>query len=161
MVSTTGFLSAGYLLIDTEIIQYTGVTATTFTGITRGVGSSTKDIHNSGSGVAAAQYQPALTTATVYMDITDYSNGVSLVSPVDGTIRITNAGLYTFTFSIQLFNVGNAYDDGQVWLTVNGNIVPASLSRTTVSQTHAQYPGSVILTVNFFYQFAEIGRAHV
>ena len=154
VISTTGFLSAGYLLIGSEIIGYTGLTATTFTGITRGIGSSTKDIHNSGAGVAAAQYQPAVTPATVYMEITDYSNGVSLVSPIDGSIQIANAGLYTFTFSIQLFNVGNAYDDGQVWLTVNGNIVPSSLSRTTVSQVHAQVPGSTILTVNFFYQFA-------
>ncbi|MDC0456979.1 flagellar hook-basal body complex protein [Alphaproteobacteria bacterium] len=39
--TTAGFASSGTLLIGTEQITYTGTTATTFTGITRGANSST------------------------------------------------------------------------------------------------------------------------
>jgi hypothetical protein len=35
--STTGFTSSGYIYIGTECIKYSGVTATTFTGCTRGM----------------------------------------------------------------------------------------------------------------------------
>lgn len=35
VASTTGFPAAGFLFIEMEVIQYTGVTATTFTGCTR------------------------------------------------------------------------------------------------------------------------------
>jgi hypothetical protein len=36
VVSTAGFLSAGYIVIEGESIQYTGITSTSFTGCTRG-----------------------------------------------------------------------------------------------------------------------------
>ena len=47
VVSTTGFAASGAIGIDGEYITYSGVTATTFTGCTRGVGS-TAVAHNSG-----------------------------------------------------------------------------------------------------------------
>jgi len=40
VVSTTGFAASGAIGIDGEYITYSGVTATTFTGCTRGVGST-------------------------------------------------------------------------------------------------------------------------
>jgi hypothetical protein len=43
--STTGFSASGTLLINSEIITYTGVTATTFTGCTRGANGSTAKNH--------------------------------------------------------------------------------------------------------------------
>ena len=44
--STVGFPTEGVLLVEDEIISYTGITATTFTGCTRGVGSSSSATHN-------------------------------------------------------------------------------------------------------------------
>ena len=44
--STSGFSSSGYIAIETEIIQYTGTTATTFTGCTRGSLSTDASSHN-------------------------------------------------------------------------------------------------------------------
>ena len=41
VVSTTGFSSSGALQIDDEQFTYTGVTATTFTGVTRATNSTT------------------------------------------------------------------------------------------------------------------------
>ena len=43
--TTAGFPSSGTLLVGTEQISYTGLTATTFTGITRGANSTTAATH--------------------------------------------------------------------------------------------------------------------
>ena len=43
--STTGFSSSGTLQINSEIFTYTGVTATTFTGVTRATSSTTAAAH--------------------------------------------------------------------------------------------------------------------
>ena len=56
VVSTTGFTATGAIGIGGEYITYSGLTATTFTGCTRGVGS-TAVAHN--SGVAVNQYSNA------------------------------------------------------------------------------------------------------
>ena len=45
VASTTGFNSTGYIYIDTEYIQYTGTSGTTFTGLTRGALGSTAAAH--------------------------------------------------------------------------------------------------------------------
>jgi hypothetical protein len=45
VVSTTGFDSVGTIQIENETITYTGITATTFTGCTRGADGSTADAH--------------------------------------------------------------------------------------------------------------------
>lgn len=45
VVSTAGFPTQGLILIDAEVISYTGVTATSFTGITRAVDGTSAAIH--------------------------------------------------------------------------------------------------------------------
>jgi hypothetical protein len=52
--STSGFDSAGTIVIGNETITYTGVTSTTFTGATRGAGSTTAA--SIASGVTVAQF---------------------------------------------------------------------------------------------------------
>jgi len=54
VTSTTGFTTTGNILIDSETISYTGVTATTFTGCTRGLsgtGSGAATTHTNGTAV--------------------------------------------------------------------------------------------------------------
>jgi hypothetical protein len=54
VTSTTGFTATGRILIDSETISYTGVTATTFTGCTRGLsgtGSGAATTHANGAAV--------------------------------------------------------------------------------------------------------------
>lgn len=48
---TTNFLSSGYAQIENEIIAYTGKTATTLTGLTRGALGTTAAAHASGAAV--------------------------------------------------------------------------------------------------------------
>ena len=54
VASTTGFDSAGTIVIGNETITYTGVTSTTFTGCTRGAASTTAA--SIASGVTVAQF---------------------------------------------------------------------------------------------------------
>ena len=43
--STVGFEDSGFIRVGTEVISYTGKTATTFTGLSRGAGGTTAQIH--------------------------------------------------------------------------------------------------------------------
>ena len=49
--STTDFATSGYLYVDNEIIQYSGTTATTFTGLTRGQDKTDATSHPAGTRV--------------------------------------------------------------------------------------------------------------
>lgn len=149
VTDTTGFPSSGYIKIGSEVIAYTGKTGTTFTGITRGVATSSASSHSIGATVSQAQWVAANTPIQVHIDETDLSNGVSLSGL--GDITIANAGVYNIQFSLQFENFGNDYDDVTVWFRVNGNPVSKSASYSTISQAHAGSPGAIIMTVNIFY----------
>jgi hypothetical protein len=49
VISTTGFSSSGALQIDDEQFTYTGITSTTFTGVTRATNSTTAAVHSASS----------------------------------------------------------------------------------------------------------------
>lgn len=149
VTDTTGFPASGYIKIGNEIIGHTGKTATSFTGITRGVATSSAASHSIGSAVSQAQWQAANVASQVLIDETDLSNGVTLSGL--GDVTVANAGTYNMQFSIQFENFGNDYDDVTVWFRVNGNNIPRSASYSTISQSHAGAPGSIIMTVNIFY----------
>jgi len=87
VLSTAGFTTTGSILIDTEIITYTGITATTFTGCTRGAAGSTAATHALG----AIVYQNKLELIT-YTSITGTTvfNG-TVGRGADGTSATTFA----------------------------------------------------------------------
>jgi hypothetical protein len=150
VVSTSGFYTSGYIVVDAEIIQYTGVTPTSFTGITRGVAGSNGANHSAGAPIGIAQVSPAGVAANVLIDITDLSNGVTLNSAT-GVVTCVNAGTYNFQFSIQVANAGNAPDDIVIWFVHNTGVIPATASFVTIPAIHAGIPGSGIITINIFY----------
>lgn len=51
VASTAGFPPSGILTIDSEQMQYTGTTTTSFTGLVRGVNGTTPSTHSSGATV--------------------------------------------------------------------------------------------------------------
>ena len=51
VASTTGFEDSGFIRIGTEVIAYTGKTATTFTGLTRGSAGTTAASHSSSANI--------------------------------------------------------------------------------------------------------------
>jgi hypothetical protein len=60
--STAGFPTEGQLLVESEVISYTGITSTTFTGMTRGVGSSSAATHNNDVAVTSYAVPASVTT---------------------------------------------------------------------------------------------------
>ena len=151
--STTGFYDSGYIRIGTELIQYTGKTATTFTGITRGVAGSNGSTHNSGAGVSQAQVTAAGVPVQVFLDVTDISNNVTL-DPATGNVTIGGSGTYNLMFSVQIENFSNAPADTAIWFRVNGNDIPISASYATTDAVHGGVPGATVVAVNFFYTLA-------
>ena len=60
--STTGFAANGKILINDEVISYTGITSTTFTGCTRGSSDTTATYHDHSDVVKTATKPPSVTT---------------------------------------------------------------------------------------------------
>jgi hypothetical protein len=149
VASTDGFLSAGALIIDSELIKYTGKTANTFTGITRGAYGSSKASHTAGVYVSEAQPVPSTTVPlTVVFTSTDVSNGIDL-DPTDLTKIVAAAsGYYNVQFSIQLLTFDSVIDNVTLWFRQNGVDVPYSAGIVSVPAIHAGKPGATIISWN-------------
>jgi hypothetical protein len=140
------------LIINQEVISYTGISGNTFTGITRGVAGSSGATHANGAAVSFAQVAAANTPTTLVIDHTNFSSGVTLNASTH-EVTIVNAGVYNCQFSVQTACADNAPDDIAVWFVVDGTAVPTSASYVTTQQIHAGELGTAIMTVNIFYQF--------
>lgn len=151
VASTTGFSSSGYILIEKEIIGYTGTTSTTFTGITRGLFSTSGVSHAIGSAISSVQGTTAATATAVLFNSTDYSNGISIGSPTS-RIVFTNAGMYNLQFSVQVTNADTTDDNVTIWFRKNGTDISASSGITTVPGKHGSISGAVISAWNLFLQ---------
>ena len=76
--STTGYAPRGRIAIDSELIAYTGTTATTFTGAKRGMDGTTAAAHSSGATVS--QYQCTIvSTGTITAGFGDAKRVVEAV----------------------------------------------------------------------------------
>jgi hypothetical protein len=149
VASTAGFLSAGALIIGSELIKYTGKTATTFTGITRGAYGSTKASHTAGVYVAEAQPVPSSTTELVVsLTATDTANGIDL-DPTDITkVVAAVAGYYNIQFSAQLLTFDSSIDNVTLWFRQNGVDVPYSAGIVSIPAIHGGKPGAAIVSWN-------------
>jgi hypothetical protein len=142
-------LSAGALLIGTEIISYTGKTATSFTGITRGVFGSTKSAHTAGALVSEAQSLASSTVAAaVALLQTTSSNGVALDATDKTKVVFDVPGIYNIQFSIQMLSYDGTIDDVTVWFRLNGVDIPYSAGVATVPAIHGGVAGSAIISWN-------------
>ena len=135
VTSTTGFSATGTILIDSELITYTGITATTFTGCTRGTNGTTAASHTTG--------------ATVYNASTFTGWGQSISTTTFTQIRLwseANFGEYL------LINPSNG--PMYLWIpsyNVSGNLTFTnraellSPSSSGVYQTDAECPSVALL----------------
>jgi len=150
VASTEDFvLSAGGLIIGTEIITYTGKTATTFTGITRGAYGSTKAAHLAGDAVTEAQTlaSPAVASALALFKETS-SNGVALDTTDKTKVVFSVAGIYNIQFSIQMLTFDGTIDNVTIWFRLNGVDIPYSAGVATVPAIHGGSPGTAIISWN-------------
>jgi hypothetical protein len=150
VVSTAGFLTAGELRITTEVITYTGKTATTFTGCTRGARGSANIAHLTGAVVTKIQ-SPVVNTATpMYMNTTDFSNNVTIVD--EYKLTAVKSGLYNLQWSGQFNNTDTTEHDGSIWLRINGVDVPGSTGFIAVVSSSGGIPGHAIIGWNYYLQ---------
>lgn len=92
VVSTAGYPSPGTLLIDSEAMTYTGITATSFTGLTRGALGTTAASHSSGAIVKNYLLIALSTSTTPRMVITGEGKvGIGTTNPM-GKLDITATG---------------------------------------------------------------------
>lgn len=156
VASTADFLSAGALIIGSELIRYTGKTATTFTGITRGVYGSTNVSHTAGVYVSEAQPVPSSTTSlALALTQTDVSNQVSL-DPLDNTkVVFQLPGYYNIQFSIQMLTFDNTIDNITLWFRQNGVDIANSAGIATIPSIHGGSPGTAIVSWNLVLPVAK------
>ena len=147
--STTGFASAGTILIGDELIRYTGKTATSFTGITRSVYGSSGSSHAAGVYVSEAQGVASASTALeIPFDTTDTSNEVAL-DPLDNTkIVFAVAGYYNVQFSVQLLNCTSSIDNVTLWFRQNTVDIPQTGGIVSIPSKHAGGVGAAIVSWN-------------
>ena len=148
VVSASAFSSAGYVLIGNEVIQYTGKTATTLTGLTRGVAGTSAATHPISTPVNSAQVAVANTATAVQLNVTDESNGVSVVSSTQITFAI--GGTYNIAFSAQFLNASASIDNAAIWFQLNGTNIVDSCSVSTVPKKDGSTPGAIITAANLF-----------
>jgi len=147
VTSTTNFQAPGYLIVGQEVVAYTGVTATTFTGITRGVKGTTNTSHNISDKVTeAAAVANGSTSQSIGLDITVYNNKVSVESNNEITFETT--GVYNVQFSLQFLNYTTSDDNVTVWFKKNGSDIAYSASVQLVPPKHGSSPGATILALN-------------
>ena len=147
--STTGFASAGTILIGEELIRYTGKTATSFTGITRSVYGSSGSSHSAGVYVTEAQGVVSASTAlAIPFDTTDASNQVAL-DPLDNTkVVFAVAGYYNVQFSIQLINCTTGIDNVVLWFRKNTADIAQTAGTVSIPSKHAGGVGAAIISWN-------------
>jgi hypothetical protein len=150
VASTSGFSTTGAMIIDAELITYTGKTATTFTGCTRGAAGSSAASHTTGTAVSGAQVATANTSTLLQLNSTSLTNGVTLNTSTQ-EVSVAVAGTYNFAFSAQLNNSATGQSLVAVWFAVDGADVSASGSWATVaSRENATTPASCIMAANIF-----------
>lgn len=150
VVTTSGFSSAGAIIIGAELITYTGITATSFTGCTRGAAGSPNKSHNSGASVNGAQVAVANTPTLLQLNTQDLSNGVTLnTSTSEVSVAVT--GKYNFAFSGQLNNSTAGQTLLAIWFAINGTNVANSASWVTIaSRENETTPASALMAANVF-----------
>jgi len=147
VVSTTGFQNAGAFIIGSKVITYTGKTATSFTGCTRGQYGSSNAAHLAGVYVGEAQ-APTGAVALIMSDTTS-SNGVALDPADKSKVVFTTAGYYNVQFSLQLLSFDNAVDNVTIWFSKNGTNIDYSAGLGTIpARISATKPATAIISWN-------------
>ena len=108
VASTTGFESSGTITIGEENITYTGKTATTFTGCTRGADSTTAASHTNGD---------AVVRSSKWYNITRSSGAYSATADEGWTSTIIG-GVLVMT---------NNFDNPQYWALTDGKPLSSQL----------------------------------
>ena len=147
VTSTTGFAATGIILIDSELITYTGKTGTDFTGCTRGTNGTVAASHTTGATVYDAStftgWGQSVSTTT-YSQIRLWSEAnfgeYLLINPSNGAIYLwiptyNVSGNLTFTNRAELLSSSGAgaYDTDVDCPSVASFITVSDASRFVIA----------------------------
>lgn len=153
VVSTTGFQNAGAIIIGSEVITYTGKTATSFTGCVRGQFGSSNAAHL--AGVYVGEVQVPTGSVALVMSNTSSSNGVALDPADNSKVVFDTAGYYNIQFSVQLLSFDNAVDNVTLWFSQNGTNIDYSAGLGTIpARISATKPATAIISWNIIIPVA-------
>jgi hypothetical protein len=158
VVSTTGFSNVGAIFIGSELITYTGITATSFTGCTRGAAGSPNKAQIAGVAVNGAQVAVANTATLLQLNTTTLTNGVTL-NTSNQQISVAVGGTYNFAFSAQLNNSTAGQSLAAIWFAIDGaDVFASTFWATTPARKNDTTPGSTIVAGNIFLQLTSANR---
>lgn len=147
VASTASFQNTGVIYIGSELITYTGRTATSFTGCTRGQYSSSNSAHV--AGVYVGEAQAATAPVALFMSETTSSNGVALDATDKSKVVFETAGYYNIQFSLQLLSFDTAVDNVTIWFSKNGTNIDYSAGLGTIpARISASKPATAIISWN-------------
>jgi len=140
--STSNFPSAGYIKVGSEIIEYTGTTAHSFIGLTRGSFSTTAINHFSGESVQELSFEKfhlgksGVDSET--LEVTEYSTLLT-TAQFDfepGAYRIAAELTTTEALDLDVANVWNPWDDPAFAGIVNGDLISVAVNQSTINGSY-------------------------
>jgi hypothetical protein len=149
VVSTTGFPTAGTGLLDSETFTWTGTTATTLTGVTRGVNNSAAVAHASGTGVG--WIQPTSGEADCYFGMfgcwaEHCDTGVAVGAGGIASTMMAEIHHFMADQCISGINLsGGATGAGRPSGRLRAKVIGGSVTRCTGSALYAQNLDSLII----------------
>lgn len=144
VTSTTAFGATGTVTIDSEQISYTAKTATTFTGLTRGINSTTAAAHTNSSSVQATAdivaytdngknfIKDASTTPASALPTPTATAANQYYLDMDASPAVCYKGVETTTPGNYTFTGATAYQPAKVTLTWNAFTIAGSGPDTAV-----------------------------
>lgn len=148
LVSAATFPASGYIIIESEIIQYTGVSTNTLTGLTRGVSGNTTS-HLSGTPVSSVVYSAGTRAWS-----TAYTGGGFTES-----LRLWSANNFGQNLFFNPRNGAIYYWDAAQNLTAGGKVTLNSgeiITNSTTITSFASIPASEVVVGNY-YQIVSTG----
>ena len=94
----------------------------------------------------------ANTPTLVTFDTSDFLNGMTRV--VGDGIKVAQAGLYNYQFSMQVANPTATLQEVTVWLKKNGTDIPGTASKFGSEIQHGAIDGYLVMACNFYVQLA-------
>lgn len=139
--STTGYPSSGTLLVDSEAIAYTGLSSSTFTGLTRGA-----------FGTTAAGHSASAVVSNYLLAVSSASANPKMVVTSAGKVGIGTAAPGVASSGLQVLDVNGPVRFGAVGTTVASmgvcQTAPFTPTNTAVTQTCTGVPGSTFVSVS-------------
>jgi len=144
---TTNFPTAGQILLEEEIVSYTGKTSASFTGCTRGAFGTANVAHTSGIAITKTQCLAANTDGVMYLNTTDSASDMALVS--SSRMTVYQPGIYNFQWSGQFVNSDTQLHDASIWVRINGTDLAGSMGLISVPNSHGGINGHSIGAWNY------------